>query len=171
MARAPKKPESGSSADFVSSIVTDPKSVPDVMRLCGYLGASSEKDHERLYLNPDLTNYVEVPTQAILHRMTVPAEQDPHGAVCLWVKKDAALIYKMTPAAQALAHYFAGAIQAGTAGAAAAPAAGARPQRPTAIWCQTPACTFAGPACQSAACPTLACTVACTQIVSCVAIR
>ena len=76
MARAPKKPESGSGADFVSSIVTDPKSVPDVMRLYGYLGASSEEGHERLYLNPDLTNYVEVPTQAILHRMTVPAEQE-----------------------------------------------------------------------------------------------
>ena len=186
MAQAPKKPESGSGADFVSSIVTDPKSVPDVMRLYGYLGASSEEGHERLYLNPDLTNYVEVPTQAILHRMTVPAEQDPHGAVCLWVKKDAALIYKMTPAAQALAHYFAGAIQAGTAGAAAAPVAGAAPQtvfcptppvtvlcpRPTVIWCQTPACTFAGPVCMSAACPTHypTCALFCTQIVSCVAI-
>jgi hypothetical protein len=112
-------------SDFVSSIVTDPKNVPDVTRLYGYLGASSEEDHERLYLNPDLTHYVEVPTQAILYRMTVPADQDPHGAVCLWVKKYATLIYKMSPAANALAHYFAGTIHAGTAGAAAAPAPGA----------------------------------------------
>ena len=167
MARAPKKPESGSGADFVSSIVTDPKSVPDVMRLYGYLGASSEEGHERLYLNPDLTNYVEVPTQAILHRMTVPAEQDPYSAVCLWVKKDAALIYKMTPAAQALAHYFAGAIQAGTPGAAVAAVAGAAPQTvfcptppvtvpcqwPSLIWCQTPACTIAGPGCRRSLAP------------------
>lgn len=196
MARAPEKPESGSSAEFVSSIVTDPKSVPDVMRLYGYLGASSEEGHERLYLNPDLTNYVEVPTQAILHRMTVPAEQDPYSAVCLWVKKDAALIYKMTAAAQALAHYFAGAIQAGTPGAAVAAAAGAAPQTvfcptppvtvpcqwPSLIWCQTPACTIAGPGCQTIACtqacpthyPTCACpTPFCppqTHIVSCVAL-
>jgi hypothetical protein len=94
--------------------VTDPKSVPDVMRLYGYPGASSEEAHERLYLSPDLTNYV------ILHRMAIPAEQDPHGAVCWWVKKDSALIYKMAPAAQAMAHYFTGAIQAGAAGMAAA---------------------------------------------------
>src|SRR5262245_31904435 len=122
MAQPPKEPAGGSSADFVSSIVKDPKNVPDVMRLFGYPGTSSEEGHERLYLNPDLTNYVEVPTQAILHRMT---DQDPHGAVCWWVKKDAALIYKMAPAAQGLAHYFAGAIQAGMADAAAAQAAGA----------------------------------------------
>ena len=98
------------------------------MRLYGYPGASSEEGHERLYLNPDLTNYVEVPTAAILHRMAVPTDQDPYGAIVLWVKKDAALIYKMTPAAQALAHYFAGAIQgaaaAAGAGIAAGPAAG-----------------------------------------------
>src|SRR6516164_1304374 len=115
MARAPKQPESERSADFVRSIVTDPKNVPDVMRLYGYPGASSEEGHERLYLSPDLTNYVEIPANAILHRMAVPADQDPHGAVCLWVKKDAALVYKMAPAAQAMAHYFGGAIQAGLA--------------------------------------------------------
>jgi hypothetical protein len=63
-------------ADFVNQIVTDPKSVPGVMRLYGHPGASSEEAHERLYLSPDLTNYV------ILHRMAIPAEQDPHGAVC-----------------------------------------------------------------------------------------
>src|SRR5262249_29672471 len=109
-------------APFVRDIVSDPKNVPDVMLLYGYLGASSEEGHERLYLSPDLTNYVEVPRDAVLHQMEAPKEQDPHGGVTLWVKKDAALIYKMAPAAQALANFFAGAIQAGAAGRAAAPA-------------------------------------------------
>jgi hypothetical protein len=115
-------------SNFVRQLVTDPKSVPDVMRLYGYLGASSEEGHERLYLNPDLTNYVEVPVQAMLHRMPVPTDQDPYGAVVLWVKKDAALIHKMTPAAQAMAHYFRGAIEAGMVGMAAASAVGGVPQ-------------------------------------------
>ena len=101
MAQAPKP--SAERASFVRDIVTDPKAVPDVMLLCGYLGASSEEGHERLYLSPDLTNYVEVPTTAILHQMAVPQAQDPHGGVTLWEKKDAALIYKMAPAAEALA--------------------------------------------------------------------
>src|SRR5262245_50445223 len=100
MARTPNQP-----ADFVGSIVTDPKNVPDVMRLYGYPGASSEEGHERLYLSPDLTNYVEVPRTAERRGVAVRADQDPHGAVCWWVKKDAALIYKMAPAAQAMAHY------------------------------------------------------------------
>jgi hypothetical protein len=111
--------------------VSDPKNVPDVMLLYGYLGASSEEGHERLYLSPDLTNYVEVPRDAVLHQMAAPKEQDPHGGVTLWVKKDAKLIYKMAPAAEALAHYFAGAVQAAAGQAAAAPAV--RPTPPVTI--------------------------------------
>ena len=126
MAQAPRSHDGNDS--FIRHIVTDPKNVPDVMLLTGYLGASSEDAHERLYLSPDLTNYVEIPNTAILHQAPLPKEQDAHGGVTLWVKKDAALQYKMAPAAQALANYFAGAIQAaaqgapGGAGAAAGPA-------------------------------------------------
>jgi hypothetical protein len=150
MAQAPK--HAADRAAFVREIVPDPKAVPDVTLLYGYLGASSEDGHERLYLSPDLTNYVEVPTSAIMHHMPAPKEQDPHGGVTLWVKKDAALVYKMAPAADALAHYFAGAIQAG---AAAAP----QPTPAVTIGCATgqvcqptvlgPGChpTIAGPAC------------------------
>jgi hypothetical protein len=111
-------------AEFVDQIVDDPNNVPDVMRLYGYLGASSEEGHERLYLNPDLQYYVDAPAGAVLNRMAVPKDQDPYGATVLWVRRDAALKYKMGPAAQALANYFAGAI----AGAAAA--GGVRGQSP-----------------------------------------
>jgi hypothetical protein len=169
-------------AEFVRRIVTDPRNVPDVMRLYGYLGASSEENHERLYLNPDLSVYVEVPTGTILHRVTASAEQDPNRGVTLWVRRDAALIYKSSPAAQALASYFAGAIAgAAAAGAAAMPAAAGAAAMPAAAMplasgiahvactaacavtavanctnaCGTPACGTA--ACASAACATPAC--------------
>src|SRR5215470_5638644 len=146
MARRPRQPSSDA-APFVRDIVSDPKNVPDVMLLYGYLGASSEEGHERLYLSPDLTNYVEVPRDAVLHQMEAPKEQDPHGGVTLWVKKDAALIYKMAPAAQALAHYFAGTVQA-----AAGQAGGAAAVQPT------PPLTLFGPACTFNTCG-IACTV------------
>jgi hypothetical protein len=120
MAQAPRQTGGEAAADFIRQIVSDPKNVPDVMLLTGYLGASSEEGHDRLYLSPDLTNYAEIPKGAILHQAALPAEQDAHGGVTLWVKKDAALQYKMAPAAQALANYFAGAIQAGAQGAAPA---------------------------------------------------
>ncbi len=151
MAQAPSSPDIG--AHFVRQIVTDPKNVPDVMLLYGYPGASSEEGHERLYLSPDLSNYVEVPQDAILHRAPAPKEQDPNGGVTLWVKKDAKLQYKMAPAQQAMAQFFAGAIAGQGVGGAAAPQAAAV----TALCatrgaaCNTHAQTCA---CSDAICPT-----------------
>ena len=158
MAQAPRQTGGEGAADFIRHIVTDPKNVPDVTLLSGYLGTSSEEAHERLYLSPDLTNYVEIPQAAILHRAPLPAEQDAHGGVTLWVKKDAALQYKMSPAAQALANYFAGAIQAGAQGAA--PAA-----QPMPATLGGPVCGITQPnVCQvaSAACTFNTCGIACT---------
>ena len=193
MAQKPDQSGDDSGAQFVRQIVTDPNNVPDVTLIYGYLGASSEEDHERLYLSTDLANYVEdFPRSAILHRVAASKEQDPHGGTTLWVKKDAALINKMAPAVQALAHYFAGAIQAGAGPAAAGPGAAAG------VWptiggpacgvtlpqnCQVAsaqctlntcgiACTI-GPPCQTQAtpCPTFAgqqtCFVQCTQVAPC----
>src|SRR5208337_2555141 len=120
MAQPPRPAANGD--DFVRHIVTDPKNVPDVMLLYGYPGASSEEGHERLYLSPDLSAYVEVPNGSILHRAEASKERDPHGGVTLWVKKDAALKYRMAPAQEAaqkaMAWYFAGALQGGAAGQA-----------------------------------------------------
>lgn len=134
MAQPPRA--AGNGDNFVRQVVADPKNVPDVMLLYGYLGASSEEGHERLYLSPDLSSYVEVPTGSILHRAQSAADQDPLGGVTLWVRKDAALKYKMAPAAQAaqraLAAYFAGAIQA----AAQAATAPTQPVQPAAAFAQ-----------------------------------
>jgi hypothetical protein len=154
MAQAPQSP--GGNDNFIRRIVTDPKNVPDVMLLTGYLGASSEEDHERLYLSPDLSNYVEIPKAAILHQAPLPKEQDAHGGVTVWVKKDAALQYKMAPAAQALANYFAGAIQAGMQGAPGAAAAG-------------PHVTIGVCGHATQHCPTLNCSLHCaTEITPCI---
>ena len=68
---SPNDPPSGTGGShdspFVRAIVKDPANVPDVMQLYGYGGASSEEGHDRLYLSPDLSAYVEVPRAAILH--------------------------------------------------------------------------------------------------------
>jgi hypothetical protein len=154
MAQAPQTP--GGNDNFIRHIVTDPKNVPDVTLLTGYLGASSEEAHERLYLSPDLTNYVEIPKAAILHQAPLPKEQDAHGGVTLWVRKDAALQYKMAPAAQALANYFAGAIQAGAQDAFGGAGAAARPHV-TAVACHA-----------TRNCPTFNCSLHCqTEITPC----
>jgi hypothetical protein len=114
MPDTPKAGAASGGADFVKNIVKDPANVPDVEVLRGYEApGSSEPGHDRLYLSTDLSAYVEIPTDAILYRAPVPATQDHLGAVDVWVKKDAALKYKQSPAANALAHYFAGALAGG----------------------------------------------------------
>jgi hypothetical protein len=54
MAQTPQQPR-GNVAPFVQPIVSDPKNVPDVMLLTGYLGASSEEGCKSPYLSPDLS--------------------------------------------------------------------------------------------------------------------
>ena len=141
MAQAPQQPR-GNVATFVQQIVSDPKNVPDLMLLNGYLGASSEEGCERLYLSPDLSSYVEIPGTAILHRAALPTEQDSNGGVTLWVRKDAALQYKMAPAAQALANYFAGAIQAWAQGAPGGAGAAVEPRATIGVHCATFNCSL-----------------------------
>lgn len=164
MAQAPRQSDGG--ADFIRQIVSDPKNVPDVMMLTGYLGDSSEEGHERLYLSRDLTNYVEIPKAAILHQAPLPKEQDAYGGVTVWVKKDAALQYKMAPAAQALANYFAGAIQAG---AQAAAVAAAQPPVPplTQVSCALACITHIATCVQHTCGATCAVTCAATCAVTC----
>jgi hypothetical protein len=53
--------------NFIAKIVKDPKHVPDALLLTGYLGASSENKHTRLYFNAQLSSYVEIPEEGILN--------------------------------------------------------------------------------------------------------
>ena len=110
-------PPQDSGAGFVGKVVTDPANVPDVILLYGYAGASNEPGHQRLYLSRDLSAYVEIPDHAILHRQASPQSEDSLGGETLWVRRDAALKHKSSPTANALAHYFAGAIAGAQAAA------------------------------------------------------
>jgi hypothetical protein len=85
-----------------------------------------------------------VPKTAILHQAQTTKEQDPECGVTLWVKRDAKVIYRMAPAQQAaqqaLAYYFAGAIQAAAQGGVAG--AQARPPVTVGMCGKTPDCTL-----------------------------
>ncbi len=88
-----KKPDSGRRHDtFISKIVADPANPPQLIRLGGYKGASSEAGHVRLYANPELSFYSDIPEGDILYETPVPADADPLGAVVLFVKRDSKII-------------------------------------------------------------------------------
>lgn len=78
--------------NFIAKIVKDPRSVPETLMLTGYLGASSEPAHKRLYFDIELASYIEIPEDAILHHENIqtsaPITQD-----FVWIKKDAIVIH------------------------------------------------------------------------------
>ena len=84
--------ERKSAADFVARIVKDPANPPQTVMLTGYVGASSEKGYTRLYFDPGLNSYVEIPDDAILHSQD-SADPGGLGGTHLWVRRDAELIY------------------------------------------------------------------------------
>jgi hypothetical protein len=106
-------------ADFVGKIVKDPKSPPDTILLTGYLGKSSEEGHTRLYFDPELKTYVEIPNDAILHSQQIPQEQSGLGGSNVWIASDAEVIHGKVGPSRTKAKFFQGPI-----GAAAAAAGG-----------------------------------------------
>jgi hypothetical protein len=88
MAKAP-----AGGADFVAKIVKDPKQPPATVMLTGFLGASSEEGHTRLYFDANLSSYVEIPNDAILHTQDVATEQGGLGGSYVWINRDAELIH------------------------------------------------------------------------------
>src|SRR2546426_490216 len=82
-----------SRATFVSKLVSDPKQPPDTLLLTGFLGASSDEGHTRLYFDAQLADYVEIPNEAILYQQELSHDQSQLGGSYVWVKRDATLIH------------------------------------------------------------------------------
>ncbi len=98
------------SDNFVAKIVTDPKQVPDALLLKGFLGASSEDKHTRLYFNAQLSSYVEIPDDGILHTQDVSTETSPLGGTYVWINKDAVLVHGKASAERTRAKFLEGPI-------------------------------------------------------------
>ncbi|MFL6195783.1 MAG: hypothetical protein ACJ75H_16515 [Thermoanaerobaculia bacterium] len=79
-----------SDRDFVDALVEDPANPPQLQVLTGYRGRSAEEGHTRLYLDPELTGWVDIPDEAILLTREV---QDEYGLgkSLVWTKLDAQL--------------------------------------------------------------------------------
>lgn len=102
--------------DFVSKVVKDPKQPPDTTLLTGYLGKSSEEGHTRIYFDPELKNYLEVPNDAVLHTQEIPKEVSSLGGSHIWIKSDAELIHGKVGPSRTKAKFFEGPIAAAAAG-------------------------------------------------------
>src|SRR5690242_2420485 len=100
MADESKKPDANrpegrrQGENFVARLVPDPANPPDLMRLSGYRGASSEEGSVRLYGNPELSFYWDIPEGDIVYEQSVPQDTDPLGAVVLWLKRDSKMTFR-----------------------------------------------------------------------------
>src|SRR6476659_3017326 len=84
-------PEGGREAPFVANIVNDPNHTPDALLLTGFVVRSSEEGDTSLYLNPELSDYVDIPEAAILYLQSLGEEESPLGASYVWIQRDAEL--------------------------------------------------------------------------------
>jgi hypothetical protein len=79
--------------EFTAKAVTDPKNPGEVLLVTGFLGASSEPKHTRIYWDASLGTYVDVKTTDISHTEPLPKEQSPLGGSYIWLKRDAQVYF------------------------------------------------------------------------------
>jgi hypothetical protein len=133
---------------LVKALNPDPAKPPQrTTKLFGYPGDSPEEGATRLWLDLDLTSYVDVPNEAFLYSQTLP---DDAGTI-LWVAADAKLGFGSVSSHAVQAEFVTGALL--TAHMATAQPSGF-PGQPVAGIQPTPPATIAG--CQShfGPCPT-----------------
>ena len=87
--RSAKKGAHVAAADFVTKVVADPSAPPAVYLVSGYPGPSSRDGHTRLYYTPDLSVWLEIPSDAIVHTQELTHDRNVLGAVLMWVRQDA----------------------------------------------------------------------------------
>lgn len=94
---------------LVEALASDPNSPPTpATKLFGFPGPAAEADATRLWLDEDLTTYVDVPDAAILHSRTLDDDQGTY----LWVDPAATLTYSSAQSHQVQADFLGGSIAA-----------------------------------------------------------
>lgn len=108
--------------EFVTHLVPDPSQLPDVVLLSGFCGRSSRPGHSRLYVTPELTAFVDVPEEDIVHSQAVDRDRSALGGTFLWVRRGADLKTTSTTSRESQADFLrgniAGAIATGGMGLA-----------------------------------------------------
>jgi hypothetical protein len=102
---------------LVEALAPDPTQPPRrATRLFGFPGPAADAGSTRLWLDLDLTSYVDVPDEVILHSQTLENEQ---GTV-LWVESEAQLTYSTARSEEVQADFLTGSIAEGNLSTAAA---------------------------------------------------
>lgn len=100
---------------LVEALASDPSSPPKkATQLFGYPGPAADAKATRLWLDLELTGYVDVPDEAILHSQTLEDDQGTY----LWVDPEATLTYSSAQSHEVQADFLGGSIAERNLGAA-----------------------------------------------------
>lgn len=104
---APGDPQELKQDALVEKLVVNPSNIPDVKVLVGFVGKGSE-GRWRLYLTPQLNDYLEFNAQDVLHTQPFATAQSPLGGTVVWINRNASLQHTQTAANQAQAGFVQG---------------------------------------------------------------
>jgi hypothetical protein len=95
--------------DFlVEKLRSDPSQNTDVRIVTGYLGKGAQEGYWRLYISPQLNEYLEISEEDIVHNQSLATEQSPLGGTVLWIKSSSNLQYTRTISRQVQAEFLQG---------------------------------------------------------------
>jgi hypothetical protein len=83
---------------LIANLVPDPADVPDVKVHVGFLGKSSREGYWRLYMSPQMNDFIEVREEDIVHAKQFDAAHSPWGGTVTWIRADAKLTRTKTGA-------------------------------------------------------------------------
>jgi hypothetical protein len=78
---------------LIERLAPDASEVPDVRVLAGFLGRSARRGHWRLYLTPNLNDYVEFAEDDVVHSHPLETDENRLGGTLVWVRRDANLVH------------------------------------------------------------------------------
>lgn len=96
---------------IIECLVPDPSQVPDVRLISGLLGKAAKDGYWRIYLNPNLTSYVEFCEKDVVHTEQFDREKRLLGGTAVWVKREANLKRIQETSREAQADFLQGSIR------------------------------------------------------------
>lgn len=107
--------------ELVSKLVPDPTQQAGVVVLSGFLGRSPREGFQRLYTSPQLDAFVEIPADAIVHRLTLTPDQSAYGGTTVWLRAGTQVTYTRTTSTQLQAEFLQGPIMGSSSAQTAGP--------------------------------------------------
>ena len=95
---------------LVENLIPNPSDPRPTIQLTGWLGKSSKEGCWRLYLTPQLSEYVQFLDTAVVHSQPVPEDQSPLGGTMIWLDASTPLEYTQIVQRQVQADFLSGGI-------------------------------------------------------------